>query len=321
MNQRIDYIDRAKALLIALVVLGHVLNYANPGYDILPYTLVQIVISSFHMPAFFLISGMLAEQETWRGRSLGWLLKSRCRSLLVPYLFFETLAVLYKSLVLRSVTLTEGLYRMLTLRCNVGADWFLPAMLLACGFFWLYVRCPGRYKWLAAVLLPVVLRRLLPESHGWDLLLRGLLGFAFMVTGNLLKKQLADVRLWRCLAAMVLTVGAAGLAFKLGLGNDFYGCALDGPLLFWTSGVCGLYAVLGIARALPWRWLDRVGRNTLTIMGTHQLVQYTLPASSSPLWVAGMLALIAAVEAVLVGVTNRFCPSLVGKRREEREKW
>lgn len=158
MNQRIDYIDRAKALLIALVVLGHVLNYANPGYDILPYTVVQIVISSFHMPAFFLISGMLAEQETWRGRSLGWLLKSRCRSLLVPYLFFETLAVLYKSLVLRSVTLTEGLYRMLTLRCNVGADWFLPAMLLACVFFWLYVRCPGRYKWPVAV----------PGGHGAD---------------------------------------------------------------------------------------------------------------------------------------------------------
>lgn len=64
MNRRIACIDRTKALLIMLVVLGHVLNYANPGYDILPYMVVQIVISSFHMPAFFMLSGMLADEET-----------------------------------------------------------------------------------------------------------------------------------------------------------------------------------------------------------------------------------------------------------------
>ena len=41
MKQRIPYIDSTKALLIILVVLGHVLQYANPRYDILPYTLMQ----------------------------------------------------------------------------------------------------------------------------------------------------------------------------------------------------------------------------------------------------------------------------------------
>lgn len=37
MKQRITYLDTTKALLIALVVIGHILNYANPRYDIIPY--------------------------------------------------------------------------------------------------------------------------------------------------------------------------------------------------------------------------------------------------------------------------------------------
>lgn len=317
MKQRIAYFDRAKALLIGLVVLGHVLNYANPGYDIIPYTLMQVVISSFHMPAFFLLSGVLADEEAWRSRNLCTFLKSRCLTLLVPYFFFEMLAVVYKHFVLHTVTLGDGLYRMITFRCNVGADWYLPALFLANLFFWIYARCRWKYKWIPAVLLSIVLRQLLPNAHGWNLLLRGLLGFGFLVTGMLLKKQLTQFRPWKSVAAMGLTVLSAALAFKLGLGNDFYQCILESPLLFWLSGVCGLHSVLAAARLLPWKWLGNIGENSLTIMGTHQLVQYTVPASSSPLRVLGMLLLIAAVELVVVAVTNRFCPFLVGKRRRE----
>lgn len=317
MKQRIAYFDRAKALLIGLVILGHVLNYANPGYDIIPYTLMQVVISSFHMPAFFLLTGMLAAEERWKKRSLPELLKSRCLTLLVPYFFFETLAVLYKHFVLHTVALWDGLYRMITFRCNVGADWYLPALFLANLFFWIYARCRWKYKWIPAVLLSIVLRQLLPNAHGWNLLLRGLLGFGFLVTGMLLKKQLTQFNLWKSVAAMGLTVLSAALAFKLGLGNDFYQCILESPLLFWISGVCGLHSVLAVARLLPWKWLGKVGENTLTIMGTHQLVQYTVPAGSSPLRVIGMLLLIAVVEIFVVAVTNRFCPFLVGKKRKE----
>lgn len=71
MTKRISYIDNTRAFLIALVVLGHILNYANPKYDIVPYVLVQQFLDSFHMPAFFILSGMLTDGEKWRGRSVG----------------------------------------------------------------------------------------------------------------------------------------------------------------------------------------------------------------------------------------------------------
>ena len=147
MAKRLTYIDTTRAILITLVVLEHVLNYANPQYNIIPYTLAQEFINAFHMPAFFLLSGLLTDGEKWRGRSASAYFVHKAKTLLVPYLFFECLAILYKHFALHSVSLTEGLRLMLTVRCNVGADWFLPAMFLACALYYLYIRFPHKILW------------------------------------------------------------------------------------------------------------------------------------------------------------------------------
>ena len=91
MTKRLTYIDITRAILIAMVVFGHILNYANPQYDIIPYTLAQEFMNSFQMPAFFILSGMLTDGEKWRGRSVGAYFVHKTRTLLVPYLFFECL--------------------------------------------------------------------------------------------------------------------------------------------------------------------------------------------------------------------------------------
>ena len=147
MIRRLTYIDTTRAILITLVVLGHVLNYANPQYNIIPYTLAQVFINAFHMPAFFLLSGLLTDGEKWRSRPIGAYFVHKARTLLIPYLFFECLALLYKHFVLHSVSFAEGLRLMLTMRCNVGADWFLPAMFLACVLYYLYIRFPRKIAW------------------------------------------------------------------------------------------------------------------------------------------------------------------------------
>ena len=49
MKERLEYIDTARGILIILVVIGHIWQ---AGF-------VHNFIYSFHMPAFFFISGML----------------------------------------------------------------------------------------------------------------------------------------------------------------------------------------------------------------------------------------------------------------------
>lgn len=56
--ERIGYIDIAKGILIILVVLGHITTFPHA----ITYG-IKAVITSFHMPAFFIISGILTNTE------------------------------------------------------------------------------------------------------------------------------------------------------------------------------------------------------------------------------------------------------------------
>lgn len=320
MSRRLTYIDTARAILITLVVFGHILNYANPQYDIIPYTLAQEFMNSFQMPAFFILSGMLTDGEKWRSRSVGAYFVHKTRTLLAPYLFFECLAILYKHFVLRSVSLTEGLRLMLTMRCNVGADWFCRRCFWRahCIISIFTFRAKLHGAW-AARCCCWDCNYLCPRGGGhWRILVfRGILGFVFMLAGNLLKKPLSDFNWWKIGGAFLLTAAASAAFLKFSLDNSFYSGTLRSPLLYLISGICGTYFVMGIAKWIPWKWPAQIGENALTIMGTHQLVLYTIHGRSSLLWVIGAFLLIAAVEAVLILVINRFCPALVGKRRRE----
>lgn len=320
MIRRLTYIDTTRAILITLVVLGHVLNYANPQYNIIPYTLAQEFINAFHMPAFFLLSGLLTDGEKWCSRPIGAYFVHKARTLLIPYLFFECLALLYKHFVLHSVSFAEGLRLMLTMRCNVSADWFLPAMFLACVLYYLYIRFPRKIAWgVGGTVLLLGLRFLMSTKGGHlqALLFRGILGFVFMLSGNLLKKPLTEFKWCKIVTAFLITVVTSVIYLKFSLGNSFYDAVLRTPALYLISGVCGLYFVMGIARLISWKWPTKIGENALTIMGTHQLVLYTVPGNSNPLWMLGVTCLIIAVEAVLILAVNHVCPALVGKRRKE----
>lgn len=84
MKQRIDYIDRMKGLAIFLVVMGHVYGMAFAQPEDVAYR----VISSFHMPLFMFLSGLVACSGAtlpfWSLPKLG----RKLRGLLLPLLVF-----------------------------------------------------------------------------------------------------------------------------------------------------------------------------------------------------------------------------------------
>lgn len=76
-NMRLPYLDYARVFAAYLVILGHLLSVNNTS--IRPY------IYSFHMPFFFLVSGML---HKYRG-GIDW--QKYWKTLIVPFLFFNVL--------------------------------------------------------------------------------------------------------------------------------------------------------------------------------------------------------------------------------------
>ena len=80
MKQRVGYFDIAKGIGIILVVIAHI--------EYMPLELRQYIVT-FHMPAFFLISGMLMNLTNEKNRDVKPLLDHKFKRILLPYFLFS----------------------------------------------------------------------------------------------------------------------------------------------------------------------------------------------------------------------------------------
>lgn len=317
---RIEYLDIARAYLISLVVLGHVLIVLNPGYDRLLLTAAQEFIASFHMPAFFMIHGILLGGRPNTAINLRTMIDRRIRTLLVPYLFFEVIGMLSRRIIYGQSLMT-GLFNMITIRCNVGADWFLPALFmgnLLCTLLMLRQRLSLQ---VASVCGSILLAMLLPDTQFFIVLGRSLLGYSFIMLGYLLRALFASPTtpgIGKTILALALTGICSIINMKWGT-NDFFSCTVRNPLTLVLAGISGTYLILSIARHFTHHFLSKIGEQSLIIMGTHQLAIYAmtrlLPGmrGGNLLWGILLTAGILVFEMMTVCFLNRYFRVFLGK--------
>lgn len=115
-NQRIQYIDIAKGTGILLVVVGHCINSSS---------LLGRWIWSFHMPLFFVISGLCFDSSK-NPLFVPFFLK-KSRTLLLPLVIFSILMVAIKSVIF------PGEFNFATLKMNFpdAAYWFIFVLFLS----------------------------------------------------------------------------------------------------------------------------------------------------------------------------------------------
>lgn len=90
-SSRILYLDYARSLALFLVVFAHL-------YD--PHSNVRLYIYAFHMPFFFLVSGMLHRETDYVA-----LLKKMIKRMLIPFSFFLFIGYLYCAVSSKSLAL------------------------------------------------------------------------------------------------------------------------------------------------------------------------------------------------------------------------
>ena len=325
MNERIEYFDVVKALLIILVVSGHVLIIINPGYDKLYFSAIQAFIYTFHMPAFFIIHGILFNNEKYKKICVKDFIAKRIYSLIIPYLFFEVIGIVWKAIFCKQ-RLSEGLYYLITIRCNVGADWFLIALFLGSLLFLLYVKYPNRVYGIVSAIVCFVLPMFLSGHQLTIVIGRGMLTYGFIMIGNLGKEWFRSEKtksvLWLS-TSLVITAIVAIISLKWA-GNDFYTCTVDNPITLVIGGISGTLLILGISRILHCKMLTSIGNHTLTIMGTHQLVIYAMTVLIPTLYggsIGGGILLLGAIvlfEIPVVLLIDRYLPFFVGKGYHKR---
>lgn len=322
---RFTYLDTAKAYLIFLVILGHILIVLNPEYDKLYFSVVQEFIYVFHMPAFYVIHGILFNNEKWKSVPTHKFVKKRAYSLLVPYLFFETIGIFWRA-AFQHQSVATGFLNMITIRCNVGADWFLPAMFTGSLLFIIYIKHPNRIYGIASTVICFVVPMFMSGSQITIVLGRGMLAYGFMMIGNLAKNMFVSEKsksvLWLS-TSLIITGITAIICLKFG-GNDFYTCTVNNPIMLIIGGASGTLLILGISRILYCNVITTIGKHTLTIMGTHQLVIYALTSLISGMYGGGigkgiiLLLVIVLFEIPVVYLIDRYLPFFVGRKRENK---
>ena len=339
-RKRLTYLDMAKGIGIFLVILGHI-EYIRE--DTLKW------ISSFHMPLFFVIGGILAYEKREEGRPFFSALAARARGTLVPYAAFTIMLLTMNTLehflepgALSGAQLARQYVDAAT-GYGIHILWFLPAYFTAGAIFLLLERgLRPVSRNLAVLLLAVgaygvtVVFRLdqyavmdlpLIGYAGMDLLitlLRGVLAMPFLLMGWYLGALYGRLprKAFPVLALLLIPGGI--LALHLSVFDLHYLYVEPWHYLAAFLSCAGLTALMRALPAIrPLAWL---GRNSLVIMCTHAaffVVYYVslgmffidnrIPLPQ-PVFNLGVAVLVCAAEIPVVLIFNRYFGYLLGRK-------
>ena len=273
------FIDNAKAIGIALIVVGH--SRGLPDY-------LSHLIFSFHVPLFFFISGFLIKSTKLEATIIS-NVKKGWRNIGIPYLLFFMVAFVYwlatrnvgaKALVYSETAWyapTAGFFSGLESDLYVDPPlWFFPCFLLT------VIAYHGSRKLLTTVTstcLFVVLAFAI--SMLWKYvpyrLPLGLdsmwIALAFYAIGQFVreKEYFSHTKLAYFIFIFIVAFGLLALVvLKTGsvdLANMYFGVS---PSLYLPTALLGIIATFSISRLLPSSMVSKwLSENTLTIFPLH----------------------------------------------------
>lgn len=244
-TNRDTVLDITKGLGIIFMVLGH-LHFSDEVFNLYIY--------AFHMPLFFIVSGMLFNQE----RPVASTIRSRAKALLIPYLFFGGIyGVIYITNCIISndqESIASALKIMLLYPTDrfpyESALWFLPVMFIT-SVAYAAIRKAMNLKLASIVCLaagilgfayPVITEVRLP--WGIDTALVALLLFH---TGYLMKhfsfvERMKSLRKKSTILFLLVLAAAAGINVFLIFNNDKLSMRTiqyGNPLITYVNAVIG----------------------------------------------------------------------------------
>ncbi len=289
-TKRIRYLDLYKGIGIIMVVLGHM--------QMIPIEL-KLWIEAFHMPLFFVASGMLIGEKKLYERDAKTTFGDRACSVLIPYFWFSLIAVLWDAAGIfldpaqyTTVSMISKIWDSLSFY-GVSVLWFLPAFFVGTTG---YQSLRKRLRYPAAVILLGLLAAVICSINsipdylaGKEMnaeifflqlsfaVCRGCVGMFFCAVGegvSFLTAWMKERKLLMVSAGILLTgtgtIAAFGNYEVFGTMVSFRYLSTGNTVLFFLASVCLSTGVL-----LLCRWvsecppIEYLGRNSLIIMLTH----------------------------------------------------
>ncbi|KAB2588277.1 acyltransferase family protein [Streptomyces arboris] len=268
-KRRDPYFDNVKYLAIVLVAVAHAWEPVMDGSR--ATRALYMIVYTFHMPAFILISGYFSRTFDMSSPKV----KRLITGVAVPYVLFETAYSLFKRYVDdspdTSISLVDPLY----------LTWFLIALFIwrVTTPIWLTLRHP------LPVALAIAMLASISPDIGDDLDLQRVFQFLpFFVLGLLMKPEHFQLVRRREVRLLALPLFAGALLFaywiapRMQLGWLYRANSaqeMDAP---WWSGAVMSLALFGCALALTIGFLAWVPRRNMwfTVLGAGTICGYLL---------------------------------------------
>lgn len=289
-KKRLNYFDMAKGIGIFLVILGHL--QGEYFFSLSPvFSPLCVWIFSFHMPLFFIISGMLINYKNDTEKDLKTLIFKRFKSIGVPYLWFSLfyfLAVVFAYIKgnIGIDTLITQVYYVLSLY-GMSVLWFLPALFMGeVLFLFLIKKFGGKVTAIivtALTTLAEMFNLLLKKVPGDTVLRRGLCELAttflrpifvcsFVALGYLIFsffKNHEKINI-KELALGIVMIVANFFLHKLNGSVDFRSLVFGNILLYYVCALLGSVGLILLCKNIPnIKPVSTFGASSLIVMAVH----------------------------------------------------
>lgn len=299
-NKRVDWIDVCKFLAIAIMCMGHIGVPAQ----------ISDLLHIFHMPVFFMLSGICFNEEKYK--SFKKFFASRCRSLLIPHFFWSvTMYCVWRiycqfSMMGNSVSISDFIWMLLTKDATdvqfggFGViQWFFTSLFVAELLFYGVLKFSSKFKWKKEVLFGCCLLLafggfLISKVTSYNPLgaVAALMGVLFYAIGYIwrqsnnfemkleIKQYLCDFfSLFICIVTVLIVwLKNGSINMRTSTYNNF--------ILFILGAVAGSYVLILVSRylvklfkndrTLMFRYMLYIGQNTLCVLIFNRLVQFTV---------------------------------------------
>lgn len=302
MKKRLDYLDMAKGIGMVLVLLGHL--QGDMIFQLSPYIHpLCVFIFSFHMPLFFIISGILMAIKNDEDKSLSQIAKKRFRGIMIPYLWFSGfyLSVVVYALIMKSIQIETLLVNLWYVISGYGMNvlWFLPAIYLAELIFIILRQKIAKSKGEITFIISIVIISVIALIAGYALtkmdtditvnkrirefitvLIRPLLACGFITIGyyvhKLWDKKITEASPITMIRRSIYIIGGiillgvcAGFA-HVNNGIDFRTMVFRNVFFFLLCALSGSFGLILFCKGLPRIGLFTYwGVGSLIFMGTH----------------------------------------------------
>ena len=308
--KRLEHLDMVKGIGIFLVALGHMEDIA---------TETRVWISSFHMPLFFIVSGILMAVKDEPSNDLREAIRKRFRGIIIPYLWFSLsyfIIDIGNLNIVHNIDLRTFIMDTIDSATFYGMSvlWFLPALFLACtGFLFLKKKFPDKVVSILLITIAVIAYVIklqfakLYAAHEESILFTSLINIVYIFLRAAVAQSFVGYGYYaKCLfdgfcekggnaAGFVssrfggLVIGAVLLAVNiiLALKNgcaDLRNIILNNVPIYYIAAFAGCFGMVMICRALPpVKLITYFGRNSIIVLACH-INYYILYAGIKLAW-------------------------------------